>query len=132
LGRRSGFSLEEIDRALVTAGASEKIRLKVKASLAGTRKPGRKPVDDEPLVIRLAQFVQDGQKPYGAATAATEGMPPHERKTVRGRIYKKYNASPELWQERARLARMTEEEKAAERRAEIEQMRERLRQARRE
>jgi hypothetical protein len=116
LGRRSGFNLEEIDQALTAAGATEEIRSKVRGLLAGTRKPGRKPELDDALLIGLAQHVTDGRKPYAAANAVTEAMPKTERKAVRDRIYKKYRAKPEHWQEMARQARMTEEEKAEERR----------------
>jgi hypothetical protein len=114
LGRRSGFNLEEIDQAMAGAGASEELRRKVKESLAGTRKPGRKPEPDDALVIRVAQLVTDGQKPYAAANAVTKDMPEPPRKTVRDRIYKKFNAKPDHWREQGRLAKMTEQERAAE------------------
>jgi uncharacterized membrane protein len=131
LGRKSGFNLDEIDQALAGAGVTEEIRLKVRQALAGTRKPGRKPEPDDDLLICLAQYVTDGHKPYAAATAVTKAMPETEREAVRGRIYKKYRAKPEHWQERARQARMTEEDKAKERRLKLEEARRALAAARR-
>jgi hypothetical protein len=114
LGRRSGFKLEEIDQAMAGAGASEELRRKVRDSLAGTRKPGRKPEPDDALLIRLAQLVLDGEKPYGAANAVTKDMTEPPRKTTRNRIYKKYCAKPAHWQEKGREARLTLEERRQE------------------
>jgi hypothetical protein len=133
LGRRSGFNLEEIDQALAAAGVSEDVRKKVKAQLAGTRKPGRPPEPDDALLLRLAEAVTSDLKPYGAATKVTEGMPEPLRKATRDRIYKKYLANPARWQEAARRARVTDEELRAELlRLRLEEAREMLRQTRRD
>lgn len=133
MGRKSGFNLEEIDHALVTAGVTGEIRLKVRQMLAGTRKPGRKPEPDDALLIQVANAVSPERKPYAAANFVTGGIRNEaERKQVRNRIYKKYLAKPEHWQERARQARMTEEEKAEERRLELEELRRKLEELRRD
>lgn len=127
MGRRSGFNLEEIDQALAAAGATEEIRAKVKRSLAGTRKPGRKPEEDDALLILLADRVNIGAKPYAAAGLVTEGMPNPKRKITRSRIYKKYLRAAEQWRERARLAKLTEQEQMEERRQELLRVLEQMR-----
>jgi hypothetical protein len=114
LGRRSGFNLDEIDAALEAAGASTDVRRKVRQTLAGSRKPGRKPTDDTVLLIRLAQLVTDGQEPFAAATDVTKELPDTQRKATRQRIYKKFREKPDLWQEQGREARKTEAERREE------------------
>jgi len=110
-----------------TAGIGPELRGKAMQILAGSRKPGRKPEPDDDLVVQLAGALTPERKPYAAATLVTKNMPEPQRKQTRNRIYKKYMAAPAVWQEKARLARLTEEERRAEIRREVEEMKRKLR-----